>query len=54
MRCHSAATSIAQKIQMEVLDADTLLLEYALGDKRSYLFAVTQDQSPDTNCPLAR
>ncbi len=31
-----------KKIQMEVLDADTLLLEYALGDKRSYLFAVTQ------------
>ena len=26
---------------MEVLDADTLLLEYVLGDKRSYLFAVT-------------
>jgi hypothetical protein len=24
------------------LDADTLLLEYALGDQRSYLWAVTQ------------
>ncbi|MBZ5645999.1 MAG: CHAT domain-containing protein [Acidobacteriia bacterium] len=28
-------------IQKEVLDADTLLLEYALGSQRSYLWAVT-------------
>jgi CHAT domain-containing protein/Tfp pilus assembly protein PilF len=30
------------EIQKEVVDADTLLLEYALGNERSYLFAVTQ------------
>lgn len=29
--------------QQQLLDADTLLLEYALGRKRSYLFAVTRD-----------
>jgi len=28
-------------IQQQVLDGDTLLLEYALGDKRSYVWAVT-------------
>jgi CHAT domain-containing protein/Tfp pilus assembly protein PilF len=32
--------SLAQ-IQQQVLDEDTLLLEYSLGDKRSYLWAVT-------------
>jgi CHAT domain-containing protein len=31
-----------KEIQQQVLDADTLLLEYALGDKRSYVWAVTQ------------
>ncbi|HEY7543958.1 MAG TPA: CHAT domain-containing tetratricopeptide repeat protein, partial [Blastocatellia bacterium] len=31
-----------KEIQEQVLDADTLLLEYALGDKRSYVWAVTQ------------
>jgi CHAT domain-containing protein len=30
------------KLQQQALDADTLLLEYALGDQRSYLWAVTQ------------
>jgi CHAT domain-containing protein/Tfp pilus assembly protein PilF len=30
-----------QEIQQKVLDPDTLLLEYALGDERSYLWAVT-------------
>jgi CHAT domain-containing protein/uncharacterized protein HemY len=32
-----------KEIQREVLDTDTLLLEYALGDERSYVWAVTQD-----------
>ncbi|MCI0352562.1 MAG: CHAT domain-containing protein [Acidobacteriales bacterium] len=31
-----------KQIQAEALDSETLLLEYALGDKRSYLWAVTQ------------
>lgn len=31
------------EIQQELLDADTVLLEYALGRKRSYLFVVTSD-----------
>jgi len=30
-------------IQTKVLDNETLLLEYALGDERSFLWAVTQD-----------
>jgi CHAT domain-containing protein/predicted negative regulator of RcsB-dependent stress response len=30
-----------QQIQQQVLDADTLLLEYALGEERSYLWCVT-------------
>ncbi|HKX32146.1 MAG TPA: CHAT domain-containing protein [Blastocatellia bacterium] len=29
------------EIQQQVLDSDTLLLEYALGEERSFLFAVT-------------
>ncbi|NOT59855.1 MAG: CHAT domain-containing protein, partial [Acidobacteria bacterium] len=31
----------AAEIQQQVLDADTLLLEYALGNERSFLWAVT-------------
>jgi len=30
-------------IQQQLLDADTALIEYALGDDRSYLWAITQD-----------
>lgn len=33
--------SSAPDIQKNLLDADTMLLEYALGDNRSYLWAVT-------------
>ena len=32
-----------KEIQAEVLDADTVLLEYSLGQQRSYLWAVTPD-----------
>ncbi|MGH9843479.1 MAG: tetratricopeptide repeat protein, partial [Blastocatellia bacterium] len=31
------------EIQQQVLDADTLLVEYALGEERSYLWAVSHD-----------
>ena len=31
------------EIQQQLLDPDTMLLEYALGRKRSYLFAITRD-----------
>jgi len=31
------------EIQQKVLDADTVLLEYSLGDERSFVWAVTQD-----------
>lgn len=31
-----------QEIQRQVLDEDTVLLEYALGDEKSYLWAITQ------------
>jgi CHAT domain-containing protein len=33
----------AQQIQQQLLDADSLLLEYSLGEERSYLFALTPD-----------
>lgn len=36
-----APLSLAE-IQQQILDDDTLLLEYALGDERSYLWAVTK------------
>jgi CHAT domain-containing protein len=32
-----------KEIQQEIIDPDTLLLEYALGEEYSYLWAVTQD-----------
>jgi CHAT domain-containing protein len=41
--------SVAE-IQQQLLDADTLLLEYALGEKRSYLWAVTPNSI--TSYPL--
>jgi len=31
------------EVQSEILDAETLLLEYALGEERSYVWAVTRD-----------
>ena len=33
----------AKQIQTEILDQDTLLLEYSLGEERSHVFAVTPD-----------
>jgi CHAT domain-containing protein/tetratricopeptide (TPR) repeat protein len=33
----------AKEVQQQVLDRDTTLLEYSLGEKRSFLFALTQD-----------
>jgi CHAT domain-containing protein len=33
----------AKEVQQQLLDSDTLLLEYALGEERSYVFAVTHD-----------
>lgn len=33
-----------REIQQQVLEDDTLLLEYAMGDQRSYLWAVTKDE----------
>ncbi|MDX6383406.1 MAG: hypothetical protein QOK48_979, partial [Blastocatellia bacterium] len=38
----AAPLSLAQ-IQAELPDGDTILLEYALGEERSYLWAVTRD-----------
>lgn len=34
----------AAALQREVLDAETVLLEFAAGDRRSFLFAVTRDR----------
>ena len=38
-------------IQKRVLDADTLLLEYALGEQKSYLWAVTPDEVKSFELP---
>jgi CHAT domain-containing protein len=40
---HPQPLSLAE-IQKEALDGDTVLLEYALGGERSYLWAVTRDR----------
>jgi CHAT domain-containing protein/Flp pilus assembly protein TadD len=45
-RLHSlapSALSSLEEIQSQLRDSDTILLEYALGDERSYLWAVTAD-----------
>jgi CHAT domain-containing protein len=39
------------EIQQEVLDNRTILLEYALGEKRSYLWAVTKDSIKSYELP---
>ena len=39
------------EIQKQVLDPDTLLLEYALGEKRSFLWAVTPDSFASYELP---
>ncbi len=39
------------EIQRQVLDDDTLLLEYALGEERSYLWAVTTDSMTSYELP---
>ncbi len=38
-------------IQQEMLDRDTILLEYSLGEKRSYLWAVTKDSIKSYELP---
>jgi CHAT domain-containing protein/tetratricopeptide (TPR) repeat protein len=40
-----------KEIQKEVLDPNTVLLEYALGDERSYLWAVTSDSLTSFELP---
>jgi hypothetical protein len=42
-----------KEIQQQVLDGETLLLEYALGDERSYLWAVTQTVITSHELPKA-
>ena len=39
------------EIQQEVLDRDTILLEYALGEERSHLWAVTKDSIKSYELP---
>ena len=41
----------APQVQQRLLDADTVLLEYALGDERSYLWAVTSDEVASFQLP---
>jgi CHAT domain-containing protein/predicted DNA-binding protein YlxM (UPF0122 family) len=45
-----APLSLAE-IQQQVLDADTMLLEYSLGESRSYLWAVTQSSITSYELP---
>lgn len=40
-----------REIQEQVLDRDTVLLEYALGEKRSYLWMVTKDSIKSFELP---
>jgi CHAT domain-containing protein/Tfp pilus assembly protein PilF len=40
-----------EEIQKQVLDKDTLLLEYSLGEQRSYLWAVTRDSMTSYELP---
>lgn len=40
-----------EQIQHELLDADTMLLEYALGDDRSYLWIVTREALQSYDLP---
>src|SRR5215813_2908291 len=40
-----------KEIQRELLDSNTLLLEYAFGDERSYLWAVTPDSLTSFELP---
>jgi CHAT domain-containing protein/tetratricopeptide (TPR) repeat protein len=40
-----------EEIQQQILDEDTLLLEYSLGEERSYLWAVTQDKISSYELP---
>jgi len=40
-----------QDIQSELVDSNTLLLEYALGEERSYLWAVTSDSFASYELP---
>ncbi|MDQ3649800.1 MAG: CHAT domain-containing tetratricopeptide repeat protein, partial [Acidobacteriota bacterium] len=43
--------SSLEEIQQQMLDADTLLLEYALGDEQSYLWAVTSSSMKSFELP---
>lgn len=40
-----------KEIQQQVLDADTLLLEYALGEERSYVWAITNSTVTSRELP---
>lgn len=40
-----------KEIQTQVLDSETILLEYALGEERSYLWAVTPDKLTSFELP---
>ena len=40
-----------KEIQTQVLDSETLLLEYSLGEERSYLWAVTSDSTTSYELP---
>jgi CHAT domain-containing protein/tetratricopeptide (TPR) repeat protein len=43
-----------EQIQHELRDSDTILLEYALGDERSYLWAVTSDSLHSYELPARK
>jgi CHAT domain-containing protein/tetratricopeptide (TPR) repeat protein len=47
-------TANLSAIQRDILDADTMLLEYSLGDERSYLWAVTPNSIASFELPARR
>lgn len=46
-----ASTLSLKQIQTEVLDADSVLLEYALGEEKSFLWIVTKDSFQTVELP---
>jgi CHAT domain-containing protein/Tfp pilus assembly protein PilF len=54
MPLHSFEPTSIEQIQTELRDSDTVLLQFALGDERSYLWAVTADSLRSYELPARK
>jgi CHAT domain-containing protein len=54
MSLEKSAPQTLEQIQNELKDGQTMLLEYALGDQRSYLWAVTADSFQSYELPARK